>query len=366
MTEFFRDLRANNASPDTPASYGKALLRWFRFLWAVGVPWDRAGRVEARDFMLWLAEVAKPVRPRRDDAPLPGSVNPVTHKQYPGAGYAVRTRRHNRAVVRAFYEFHRERGSGPMVNPMPARLGAGGVSPEAHRNPMEPYAVTRRADFQPKLAKREPVCMPDELFEELFAGMRHDRDRALLAFFISCAARASELLTVTCDRVDVGQQLIGVIRKGSRELQWLPASGEAFVWLARCRRALGPEVTWRAGEPLWRTLRRPYRALTYPAARAVLVRANAGLGTNWALHDLRHAAARRMIRDPDLLLTDVQWLLGHARLTSTQIYTEPDIGEVVERMRGHWSHLAEPRLPARPAAGYDAEVLRTLLGGGAP
>lgn len=365
VTDFFLELRANDASSDTPASYGKALLRWFRFLWAIDVPWDRASRVEARDFMVWLAETPKPARPRLSDAPLPGTVNAVTHKAYPGTGYAVRTRRHNRAVVRAFYEFHRDRGTGPMVNPMPDRVGVGGVRPDAHHNPMEPFGAGRRAEFQPKLPKRAPVCMPDELFEGLFAGMRHDRDRALLAFFISCAARASELLTVTCDRVDVGQQLIGVIRKGSRELQWLPASAEAFVWLARYRHGLGPEVTWRAGEPLWRTLRRPYRALTYPAARAVLVRANTGLGTNWTMDDLRHAAARRMTRDPDLLLTDVQWLLGHARLTSTQIYTEPDSGEVVERMRGHWAQLAEPRPPARPAAGYDPEVLRTLLGGAA-
>ncbi|MFL6110723.1 MAG: hypothetical protein ACJ786_05160, partial [Catenulispora sp.] len=86
---------------------------------------------------------------------------------------------------------------------------------------------------------------------------------------------------------------------------WLPASGEAFVWLARYRHGLGSDVTWQTGESLWRTLRRPYRALTYPAARAVLMRANAGLGTNWTLHDLRHSAARRMTRDPDLLLTDV-------------------------------------------------------------
>jgi integrase len=43
--------------------------------------------------------------------------------------------------------------------------------------------------------------------------MGSDRDRALLAFYVSTGARASELLGVTVDRVDVGRQLIGVLRR---------------------------------------------------------------------------------------------------------------------------------------------------------
>jgi AcrR family transcriptional regulator len=38
-------------------------------------------------------------------------------------------------------------------------------------------------------------------------------------------------------------------------------------------------------------------------------------------HDLRHTAAYRMARDPEMPLTDVQWVLGHAVLSTTQIYT---------------------------------------------
>ena len=46
-------------------------------------------------------------------------------------------------------------------------------------------------------------------------------------------------------------------------------------------------------------------------------RANAVLGSDWTLHDLRHSAAKRMVRDPQLALSDVQWVLGHAHLTTT-------------------------------------------------
>ncbi|MGH3590792.1 MAG: tyrosine-type recombinase/integrase, partial [Pseudonocardiaceae bacterium] len=40
----------------------------------------------------------------------------------------------------------------------------------------------------------------------------------------------------------------------------------------------------------------------------------------WSLHDLRHTAAYRMARDPEMPLTDVQWVLGHAHLSTTQRY----------------------------------------------
>ncbi|MFI6360968.1 hypothetical protein ACIBJF_52805 [Streptomyces sp. NPDC050743] len=72
-----------------------------------------------------------------------------------------------------------------------------------------------------------------------------------------------------------------MIRKGTRAYQQLPSSPDAFVWLR-----LYQEEAWRAGVPrdpaekLWWTLRRPFRPLTYHAARAMLNRANALLGAN--------------------------------------------------------------------------------------
>jgi integrase len=363
VTVFLRDMRACDRSVGSQRSYGRALLRWFRFLWAVGVSWDRAGRVEARDFMLWLAVEPKPARPRRQDAAAPGTVNALTRKAYPGLFYAPRTRRHNHTVVRAFYEFHRDQGSGPMVNPMPSRRGRHGGRADAHHNPMQPHEVGRRADFRPKLPHRAPPFVPDQAFNDLFAAMPSNRDRAILAFYISTAARASELLGVTCDRVDVGQQLVGVYRKGSGALQWLPASADAFVWLALYQQGLRRRVGRGAADPLWWTLRRPHRQLTYAALRAVLLRANAKLGTNWSLHDLRHTAARRMLADPRMTLADVQWLLGHAQITSTQVYMEPVFEDLVERMRTYHAAQATPRPAPVPAAGYRSEVLDVLLGG---
>jgi integrase len=49
-------------------------------------------------------------------------------------------------------------------------------------------------------------------------------------------------------------------------------------------------------------------------------RANEKAGTGATLHSLRHTAAYRMAEDPSLPLTDVQFVLGHAQLATTQIY----------------------------------------------
>ena len=57
VTEFLHHMLADDASPASLRSYAYELLAWFRFLDAVMVPWDLAGRAEARDFALWLKTV---------------------------------------------------------------------------------------------------------------------------------------------------------------------------------------------------------------------------------------------------------------------------------------------------------------------
>ena len=54
-----------------------------------------------------------------------------------------------------------------------------------------------------------------------------------------------------------------------------------------------------------RTRERPFRPLAYNAARMMFDRANDAIGAGWTLHSLRHSAAYRMARDPDMPITDV-------------------------------------------------------------
>jgi hypothetical protein len=140
---------------------------------------------------------------------------------------------------------------------------------------MEPFAGQRSGRYRPKVVARAPRSIPDARFDALFAQLGSHRDRALVAFWVSTGARASELLGATAADVDPGQQLITVIRKGTRALQPLPAAPDAFVWLRLYQAQLAELVPSGRDEPLWWTLRRPFRALSYDAARAMFTRANA-------------------------------------------------------------------------------------------
>lgn len=340
IDEYLRSLLACGASVASTRSYALALLRWWRFLAAVDVAWDRAGRSDVRDFVLWMRFAAR--RSNGDPA------------------FAAATINHNLAVLKGFYADRIDAGVGPLVNPVPAAEHRMGRKTKAHHNPMEYPDAGRRAPLRQKVPDRLPRALPDPVFDALFAAAGCDRDRALLAFYVSTGARASELLGVTVDLVDPGSQRIGVHRKGSGRLQWLPASSDAFVWL----RLYQQHQPRPAGErALWLTRRSPHRPLTYSATRRMLQRANASLGTRWTLHDLRHTAAQRMVDDPRLSLTDVQWVLGHAHLTTTQVYLRPREDEVVARVLEHQRsrERVKKSVPAAAAA-YRPDVLETLLG----
>ena len=68
VSEYLRELLACGNSPASCRSYGHDLLRWFRFLAAVDVPWNRAQRSNVRDFVLWLRTSHNPARDRRRPA----------------------------------------------------------------------------------------------------------------------------------------------------------------------------------------------------------------------------------------------------------------------------------------------------------
>ena len=147
VREYFRDLQAAGRSDATLRSYGLDLLRWFRFLWAAGVAWDRATRAEARDFCRWMLVAGKP--PRAGDA--------GGHRE----PYSAAVRAHAETVLRGFYDFHLQAGTGPIVNPFPLDRSRRGGRAHAHHNPMERYRDERSGLYRPLVPARIPRSVPD-------------------------------------------------------------------------------------------------------------------------------------------------------------------------------------------------------------
>ena len=363
-TAYFRDLLAAGRAEATVRSYGMDLLRWFRFCWAARVTWDRATRIEARDFCRWLQVAGKQSRPHWRAQADGEASTPATAVE----PYAPSVRAHSETVLRAFYDFHLDAGSGPIMNPFPLDRSRRGGRAHAHHNPMEPHRNERSGLYRPRVPNRIPRSVPDSEFNEIFARLPSHRDRALVAFYVSTGARASELLSATLAGVDPGRQVITVVRKGTRELQELPASTDAFVWLRLYQVEMAGLIPRGRRQPLWWTSRRPVRPLSYHAVHRMFERAGDRADTSATLHSLRHTAAYRMAEDPALPLSDVQLVLGHAQLTTTQIYLTPRKEDVIRRVLAH--HTQQTRQAAeraRPALapGYRPETLAILFGNGA-
>ncbi|MGD0247233.1 MAG: tyrosine-type recombinase/integrase [Streptosporangiaceae bacterium] len=356
VSRYLRDRVLGDVSPLTCRSYAHDLLRWFRLLWVLEVPWDQASEAETAVLAGWLRHAANPQRRRRrPGAPTAGAVNVVTGKPEPGPGYAPSAIAHTLTVVSGFYGFHLHFGRGPVVNPVPESSSRRKAL--AHRSPLLEAQPYRRARLRPRRVARVVRSIPDGLFDDLFACMRNDRDRALLAFYVSSGARASELLGLGVEDIDWAAKTIYVISKGSRCRQPVPASADAFVFLAGYLDKAGRPA---AGSPVWRTLRGKPRPLSYWAMRQILERANEQLGTNWTLHDLRHTTAARLAADPDITLVEVQTIMRHAHLTTTGLYTPPRLDDLLDKLAAHY---ARPPVPPVWTPGYAPEDVRTVFGG---
>ncbi|MCS6945395.1 MAG: site-specific tyrosine recombinase XerD [Sutterellaceae bacterium] len=146
------------------------------------------------------------------------------------------------------------------------------------------------------------------------------RDRALLEVLYATGLRVSELVGLRLAQVSLDEGLVRVIGKGGKE-RVVPLGEEARDWLERYLRQARPQllrsrpcdavfVTTRAGpltrQRLWDLIKR--------------YAAQAGITVPLSPHGLRHAFATHLLNHgADLRV--VQLLLGHADITTTQIYT---------------------------------------------
>ena len=177
----------------------------------------------------------------------------------------------------------------------------------------------------PRLGRSLPKSLTEADVEALLKAPdigtpRGLRDRAMLEVLYASGLRVSELVGLCFEQVNLRQGVMRVIGKGSKE-RLVPLGEEAVHWLQRYLREARPEllrgqtdsVLFPAGRGGAMTRQTFWHAIKRHAARA-------GIGKPISPHVLRHAFATHLLNNgADLRV--VQMLLGHADISTTQIYT---------------------------------------------
>lgn len=182
----------------------------------------------------------------------------------------------------------------------------------------------------PTIWRRLPDVLSSEEVGRLLAspdiGDRlYWRDIALLEFAYASGVRVSELIELRTRDIDVDERFASVVGKGSKE-RLVPvgrAAAEAIRMYVRELRPVLERRQGRAGGALFLNARGS--ALTRMGVWKILRKhvARAGIERRVTPHTLRHTFATHLL-EGGADLASVQEMLGHADITTTQIYTHVD------------------------------------------
>jgi integrase/recombinase XerD len=156
------------------------------------------------------------------------------------------------------------------------------------------------------------------------------RDSALLEFLYATGARVSEAVGVDLGHVDLEDRVVLVTGKGSKQ-RLVPIGGKAVTALSKwLPDRLSLVRRGQRGDPMFLNLRgrRLSRQGIFDVVRANARRAGIEAG-DVSPHVLRHSAATHMVEAGADLRT-VQEILGHATISTTQIYTKVSPAHLVE------------------------------------
>jgi integrase/recombinase XerC len=236
-----------------------------------------------------------------------------------GDGLKARSMMRALAANRAFARFLEREGHGASAALAAVR---GPKVPQSLPKPLSADAARRTADVASRVGDtREPWILA--------------RDAAVLALLYGAGLRISEALGILRKDAPVsGQEVLTVIGKGrkTRSVPIIPAVARTIEdYLALCPHALAPDG------PLFVGLRGKVLSPRIIQLAMEQLRGSLGLADTATPHALRHSFATHLLgRGGDL--RSIQELLGHASLSTTQIYTKVDGAEL---MRVHRS--AHPR-----------------------
>ena len=181
----------------------------------------------------------------------------------------------------------------------------------------------------PLLGRPLPGSLSEEEVERLLGAPRSNdpegapgeyRDRVMLELLYATGLRVSELVSLTVSALNTRRGTVQVVGKGAKE-RLVPVGEVALAWLARYLAESRPRILKaRASEALFPSNRG--RAMTRQTFWHAVKRyaAIAGIDREISPHTLRHAFATHLVNH-GADLRAVQLMLGHADLSTTQIYT---------------------------------------------
>ena len=183
----------------------------------------------------------------------------------------------------------------------------------------------------PKVAKRTPHTMTHEEVERLLAapGNGHApktlRDRALLELLYATGVRVSELVSLRLDDIDLADKAVRVKSEESERERHVPMNDQAVesiqLYLDRGR----PHFVKSSGNQAALFLNQRGQQLTRQGLWLIIKEyaQRAGLDYDVTPHMLRHSFAAHLLQSNQATLSEVQRYLGHANISTTQIYVQP-------------------------------------------
>lgn len=198
-----------------------------------------------------------------------------------------------------------------------------------------------RAAKVPRLEKRLPTYLLTDQVEKLFAhaellAAEGDadalRDLAMLELFYSSGLRLSELRELDIDRLDLLSDQVKVIGKGRKE-RIVPVGRRATLALRRWLEAREPIMRRDGADRSAVFVGRTGRRVAAVTIQRRMHRLYDAIGADgMRTHSMRHTFATHLL-DAGADLRAVQELLGHASLSTTQVYTHTSVERLKEVYR---------------------------------